>query len=196
MLTASNLFAEIDAPDHDAIARDLHAAIVHGAAVTGSDASAERKRGANALMCAGGEILVEVALVSQALQRQVMLLSAPADAGLVELLELLRDTSAAAARLLWRALEAHPRTTYQLDAGRDGVTRVAGAVLSGEAEQLGLPPRPPVTIARAAVGELFEALAADAEDRTMVPVHLAASLGYAVSLFMLAGTLLERSDRA
>lgn len=196
MLTATNLFAEIGAPDADAIARDLHAAISHGARVVGTEPTAERRRGSAALMCASGEILVEVALVSQALQRQVMLLSDPADPLLVELLELLRDTSAAASRLLWRALEAHPRDSYQLDAGRDGVTRVAGAVLGRDAERQGLPPRPPVTIARAALGELFEALAAETTDRTMVPVRLAASLGYVVSLHMLAGTLLERGRPA
>lgn len=195
MLTASNLFAEIDVPDRDAIARDLHAAIVHGGVVTGTGAESERRRGSHALMCACGEILVEVALVSQAVQREALVAGHHEDAMLTELLELLRDTSAAAARLLWRALEAHPRSTYQLDAGRDGVTRVADAVLRREGEELGLPPRAPVAIARAAVGELFEALAAEREARTMVPVHIAAGLGYVVSLFALARMLLARSDR-
>lgn len=185
MLTATNLFAEVDAPDHDAIARDLHVAILHGAAVTGSDAGSERRRGSHALMCTAGELLLEVALVSQSLQRQG------------EGAELLRDTTAASARMLWRALEAHPRNTYQLDAGRDGVARVAGAVLRGDSERLGgLPPRGPVTIARAAVGELLEALAAGPEDPAMVPVHLATSLGYVVSLHMLAETLSEHSVSA
>ncbi|ADB53074.1 hypothetical protein [Conexibacter woesei] len=193
MLSATNLFAEVDDHDHDAIARDLHAAILRGGELTGTDAEAERTRGSHALMCAAGELLTEVALVSQVFERELLRRPAPTDTELREPSERLRDTSAAAARLLWRALEAHPRNTYQLDAGRDGVARVAGAVLSGDSERLGLPPRGPVTIARGAVGELFDALSCEPDDPAMVPVHLATSLGYVVSLYMLATTLTGRT---
>lgn len=193
MLTATNLFAEVDDHDRDAIARDLHAAILRGAELTGAAAETERIRGSHALMCAAGELLSEVALVSQTFQRELLRRPAPADAVLRAPSELLRDASASAARLLWRALEAHPRNTYQLDAGRDGVARVAGAVLNGDSERLGLPPRGPVTIARGAVGELFDALDCEPQDPAMVPVHLATSLGYVVALYMLATTMEERA---
>ncbi|MDO8189603.1 hypothetical protein Q7L71_28660, partial [Conexibacter sp. CPCC 205706] len=112
------------------------------------------------------------------------------DARAAESLALLRDTSAVAARLLWRALEAHPRSSYELGNGREGATRVARRVLRGTGGGE-LPPRQPLAIARAAAGELFEALAASERDGVLVPMRLAAALGYVVALYLLATTLTE-----
>jgi hypothetical protein len=193
MLTATNLFDEIEARDEAALARTLHAAVAHGATVTGQDAADERRRGSGALMCAAAELLLEVALLAQALQSQAPRLREPGHPHLAESLELLRDTSGASARLLWHALEARPRGDYALDSERGGAVRVARAVLGDRCpEALALPARPPVSIARAAASELFRALDADRSDPVMVPVHLTASLGYVVALYALAVSLLDR----
>jgi len=160
--------------------------------VTGQEAAEERRRGCGALMCAAAELLLEVALLAQAVQSQARRLRAPRDPHLTESLELLRDTSGAAARLLWHALEARSSGLEGLDAERGGAVRVASAVLRDGAQPLGLPPRPPVSIARAAAGELFRAIAAEHDDEVMVPVHLSAALGYVVVLHGLADALLKR----
>jgi len=191
MLTATTLFDAIEPRDDAALARALHAAISHGGEVTGAEAAAERLRGSSALMCAAGELLLEVALLAQALQSQAPRLREPGHPHLTESIELLRDTSGASARLLWHALEARPRRGYALDHERGGAVRVAGAVLRDRAHPCDLPARPPVSIARAAVGELFRAIGAEDDDEVMVPVHLSASLGYVVALYALAVSLLE-----
>lgn len=163
-------------------------------------------------MAASAELLVELALIAQVVQRDMRAAwgwsGAPAvrdrhapagdvargaarDARAAESLALLRDTSAAAARLLWRALEAHPRASYELGNGRDGATRVARRVLRDAGGGDTLPPRQPLAIARAAAAELFEALAAGERDAVLVPMRLAAALGYVVTLYLLATTLTE-----
>jgi hypothetical protein len=192
MLTAANLFDEIEARDEPAVARMLLAAVAHGARMTGGAAVAERTRRGVAPICAAGELLLEVALLAQALQSQAPRLGDPRHPHLTESLELLRDTSGASARLLWHALEGRTTGIEGLDAERGGAVRVAAAVLRDGAQPLGLPPRPPVSIARAAAGELFRAIAAERDDEVMVPVHLSAALGYVVVLHGLAVALLER----
>ncbi|MDW5598566.1 hypothetical protein VSS74_29665 [Conexibacter stalactiti] len=188
MLTATNLFDTLGAADEATIARALRAAVDHGAAATAARALDERRCGSRSLMAAGAELLLELALVTQALQSQAR----REDNGAVgESLLLLRDTSAAAARLLWRALEAFPRAICQFGDGRGGVARIACGVLRVGAESGA--PRPPVEIARAAAGELFAALAASERDGVRVPARLAASLGYVVMLYLLATTLLEQA---
>ncbi|MBB4663762.1 hypothetical protein [Conexibacter arvalis] len=196
MLTATNLFDEIEARDEPALAQMLADAVAHGAELTGDAVAVERRRGSDALMCAAGELLLEVALLAQALQSQAPRLVRPRHPHLVESLELLRDTSGASARLLWHALEARAFRGEELEAERGGAVRVAGAVLRDGCHPLGLPPRPPVSIARAAASELFRAIGAMREDAVMVPVHLSASLGYVVALYALAVTLLERGEPA
>lgn len=204
MSPSSNLFAVCAAADDATIAAALHGAVAHGALATAAEPFAERRCGSRPLMAAGAELLLELALIAQALQRDLragwgwggIVPEVMHDARTAESLTLLRDTSAAAARLLWRALEAHPRTSYELGNGRDGATRVARRVLR-EADDRGdagggLPPRQPLAIARAAAAELFEALAASERDAVLVPMRLAAALGYVVALYLLATTLTER----
>jgi len=200
MRSSSNLFAACAAADDATIAAALHGAVAHGALATAAEPFAERRCGSRPLMAAGAELLLELALIAQSLQRDLRAARAwngrlpeqVRDARVNESLALLRDTSAAAARLLWRALEAHPRTTYELGNGRDGATRVARRVLrEATAGGDGLPPRQPLAIARAAAAELFEALAAGERDGVLVPMRLAAALGYVVALYLLATTLTE-----
>jgi hypothetical protein len=201
MSSSRNLFSACSTVDDATIAAALHGAVAHGAFATAAEPYTERRCGSRSLMAAGAELLLELALIAQALQRDLRTArvwggAVPEqvrDARVAESLALLRDTSAAAARLLWRALEAHPRSSYELGNGRDGATRVAGRVLrEGSACGGGLPPRQPLAIARAAAAELFEALAASERDSVLVPMRLAAALGYVVALYLLATTLTER----
>lgn len=201
MLTATHLFDELGATDEATIAHALRAAVAHGAAATAARAPDERRCGSRSLMAAGAELLLELALVTQALQSQAR---REDEAAVRESLALLRDTSAAAARLLWRALEAYPSAARQVGGGRGGAARIACGVIAGGAagagsgapggaagDPLTSPPRPPLAIARAAAGELFAALAASERDGVRVPARLAAALGYVVLLYLLATTLLE-----
>jgi hypothetical protein len=219
MPPSANLFAVCAAADDAVIAAALHGAVAHGALATAADPFAERRCGSRPLMAASAELLLELALIAQALQRDLRAAwgwsgtptvrdlrgeaaaaagthDAAGAAGLrdaraAESLALLRDTSAAAARLLWRALEAHPRGSYELGNGREGATRVARRVLRDARDGGPLPPRQPLAIARAAAAELFEALAASERDSVLVPMRLAAALGYVVALYLLATTLTE-----
>ncbi len=214
MSPTSNLFAACAGADDAVIAAALHGAVAHGALATAAEPFAERRCGSRPLMAAAAELLLELALIAQAVQRDMRTAwgwsgGMPADpaphgaAGAIagaaamrdlraaESLALLRDTSAAAARLLWRALEAHPRKTYALGTGREGATRVARRVLREARGGDALPPRQPLAIARAAAAELFEALAADERDGVLVPMRLAAALGYVVTLYLLGTTLTE-----
>ncbi len=223
MSPSSNLFAVCATADDAVIAAALHGAVAHGAFATAAEPLSERRCGSRPLMAASGELLLELALIAQALQRDLRAawgwsgtptvrdlrgdaaadhaagagwrdaagVAALRDARAAESLALLRDTSAAAARLLWRALEAHPRSSYELGNGRDGATRVARRVLRDAAGGEPLPSRQPLAIARAAASELFEAMAAGERDGVLVPMRLAAALGYVVALYLLATTLTE-----
>jgi hypothetical protein len=161
---------------------DAHGfAVANGGNYTYSTAGDEALFTAQDLLCAAGEIAVDVAMLAQTFE---------AASGGVDRARALRDAASGMARLTARALEVHARDTgydrdvwiqrayeeteYRLFEDRDDLFEELRA--GGET----------VSLARTAASKVFSALACAPADRMGVPGHIAEALGISVTLVMIA----------
>lgn len=162
---------------------DAHGfAVANGGNFTYSTYDDETQFSAQDLLCAAGEVAVDVAMLAQSFECPVGDHAGPARA--------LRDAASGMARLAARALEVHARDNgYDRGAWIQRAYEETEFRLVDDSDELFEDLRAggeTVTLARTAASKIFSALACAPADRMGVPGHVAEALGISVTLVMIA----------
>jgi hypothetical protein len=178
----------------ETIRRAQRAAVAFGATTDGTET--ERLQTAHELMCADGQLIVDLTLVTQVFDAHARLDDDWNSVVAEQTATSLRDASARFVRMVTRSLEAHARDTgYEIEAWIDESIDGTQALLfdvtdwpfdSGVVK----PPR----IAREASSSLFRAIAASLNDRMAVPGNLSSALAGGTALFMIARSTSEQAQ--
>lgn len=162
---------------------DAHGyAVANGGNFTCSSRDDEALFTAQDLLCAAGEIAVDVAMLAQAFECPT--------GGSSERARALRDAASGMARMSARALEVHARDTgYDRDVWVQRAHEETEFRLCEDTDALFEELRAggeTVALARTAASKIFSALASAPVDRMGVPGHIAEALGISVTLVMIA----------
>lgn len=175
------VLVDLGARGHASVVDAHRAAVAIGGNVTGSTFELESTATTQDLLCAAGDLAVDLAMVAQVFE---------ADPNGITHARLLREAAAGVARLSTRALEVHARDTgYDPDVWIESAVDETETLMADDCDDLFSPARRGgeiVALARVTASELFAALACTPADRMGVPGHISGVMGTSVALFMIA----------